>query len=174
MRKTIGRLAAIGSLAAGLAFGLMGGMPAGAATVPAPASCYQHSCDGLDPTLSYLNGTNPKAFCSAGAGDSSDLPNGVRVLGGGLLELRWGPNCQTNLTRFTPANNDEYWIWIKGSSGVTAGTGTDNPYDFSNEKGVAQYSDQVWSPGPAVAYVWDISTDQCIDFNQATEKTEPC
>lgn len=157
MRKTIGRLAGVGILAAGLAVGLAGGTPAGAATAPTPTPCYQHSCDGLDPTLSYLNGTNPKAFCSDGAGDASDLPDGVRVLGGGLLELRWGPNCQTNWTRFTPANNDEYWIWVLSSSGVTAGTGTDNPYDFSNARGVAHFGDQVWSqgacPGRCVGYL---------------------
>ena len=98
----------------------------------------------------------------------------MRVLGGGLLELRWGPKCQTNWTRFTPANNDEYWIWVISSSGVTAGTGKDNPYDFSNAKGVAHYGDQVWSQGPAMADVWDISTGQCVGFNQATEKTGPC
>lgn len=92
----------LGILATGLAVGLAGGTPAGAATAPAPAPtpCYQHSCDGLDPTLSYLNGTIPKAFCSDGAGDASDLPDGVRVLGGGLLEPRYGGNREEQPLRF--------------------------------------------------------------------------
>lgn len=134
--------------------------PALSAVVPLATPCSQHSCDGLDPTLSYLLRSNPRAFCSAGARNVSDLPGGKRVLGGGLLEMRWGPNCQTNWTRFTSANNDKYKILIVSSDGTLAGNGLNNGYTFSGAKGVAHYSDQVWSPGPAGAYVYDLTTGQ--------------
>jgi hypothetical protein len=36
--------------------------------------------------------------------------------------------------------------------------GLGNPYKFSGANGVAHYSDQVWSPGPASAKVYDVIT----------------
>jgi hypothetical protein len=69
-------------------------------------------------------------------------------------------------TRFTPGNNDTYWIWIVSSDGSWAGTGSDTFDQFSGQKGVGNYSDQVYSPGDAVAYVLDVSTDQEACFNQ--------
>jgi hypothetical protein len=54
----------------------------------------------------------------------------------------------TNWTRFTPANNDQYEIWVVRMSNpaVIAGNGVGQRYIFSNGQGVAHYSDQVYSP----------------------------
>jgi hypothetical protein len=167
MRTTFKLFIAAGALAVAAPMGLLGTTAAHAATAPTPTPCSQSTCDGLDPTLSYEQETSPPAFCNAGAQDVSDLPNGEAALGG-LLELRWGPNCQTNWTRFTPGNNDKYEIWVTSlSNGVWAGTGLYTPYIFSDANGVPNYSDQVYSPGPAAACVRDITTNSAdICFNQ--------
>jgi hypothetical protein len=155
-----------GAMAASLPIGLLG-TTAAQASVPGITPCAQNTCSFLDPTVTYLQGTNPKAFCSAGAQDVSDLPKGEPALGG-LLELRYGPNCGTNWTRFTPGNNDKYEIWVtRLSDGQWAGTGFENPDTFSNQSGVANYSDQMYSPGPAAACVRDVTTGSPnVCFNQ--------
>lgn len=86
----------------------------------------------------------------------------------GYLELRWGPNCSVNWTRFTPNNNDKYQIWVTNiNTGVWAGTGLYHSYQFSNSAGVSRFSDQVYAPDPepASACVEDMTTgspDYCI------------
>lgn len=152
----------------GVVAGLM--VAFGSVLVVAPAahavtgtSCTGTGCDGLDPTVSF----NPsKGECSAGARNVDDLPNGERAFGG-LLELRFGPNCTTNWTRFTPADNGTYEIWVtRLSDGVFAGTGKGNFYVFSGANGVGHFSDQVYSPGPAQACVFSDSFGTAICFNQ--------
>lgn len=119
--------------------------------------CSQNSCNFLDPTTSFNQSSG--AECSSGAFDVKDLPNGESALGG-LLELRFGPNCTTNWTRFTPGNNDQYEIWVtRLSDGEWAGTGRENPYIFSGGKGIAHFSDQMYCPGSAAACVRDITTN---------------
>jgi len=156
-----------GVMAASLPIGLLGTSAVQASVAPSPTACSQNSCSFKDPTLTYLQNTNPRAFCNAGAQDVSDLPNGESALGG-LLELRYGPNCGTNWTRFTPGNNDKYEIWVtRLSDGQWAGTGFETPFIFSNDSGVPAYSDQVYSPGPAAACVRDITTNSPdVCFNQ--------
>jgi hypothetical protein len=162
MGRTITRLAAACILAAGVPLGLVSTTAAHAAPAPTPKACAQGKCDGLDPTLSYLQGTNPKQFCSDGA--TSPL---IGTVLGGTLELRWGHNCQTNWTRFTPGNNDTYQIWVVNlTNGHWAGTGLYNRYQFSGANGVAHYSDQVYSPGPARADVYDVTTGQLACLTQ--------
>jgi hypothetical protein len=158
----------VGSIAAvGLSLGLLGGLgitAAHASVYPAHTPCSGNSCDYLDPGFSYQQYTNPPAYCSGGAGDSTDLPNGAWVLGG-LLELRWGPNCQTNWTRFTPGNDDHdfYSIWVqRDKDGATAG------YDFGQAPGVSQHTDQLYIPGPATACVHDHTLGEIACFDQAT------
>jgi hypothetical protein len=118
-------------------------------------SCSGNTCNGLDPNLSYTS----SGECGTGAMDAADLPHGEYALGG-LLELRWGPNCGTNWTRFTPADNDMYEITImRLSDRAWAGTGMYNGYFFSNAKGVSHYSDQIYVPGNAEACVFDVTTN---------------
>lgn len=124
-------------------------------------SCSGTSCDGLDPSASFNAGTGQE--CTTG--DSTVHSESVL---GGTLELRYGPDCGTNWTRFTPGNSDKYQIWVTNlDTGVWAGSGLYNSYVFSNSRGVSHYSDQVYSPGPAAACVEDETTnspDEC--YNQ--------
>ena len=123
---------------------------ASAATAVSGTACSGTSCDGLDPTASYTS----SGECGSGA---STVHSEAAL--GGTLELRYGPNCGTNWTRFTPGNNDTYEIWVTNlDSGVWAGTGLYHAYTFSNSAGVPNYSDQVYSPGPAAACVLDVTT----------------
>jgi Protein of unknown function (DUF2690) len=118
--------------------------------------CSADTCNGLDPNLS----SGPGGICAAGARNVNDLSSGEQGLGG-LLELRYGPNCGTNWTRFTPGNNDAYEIWVtRLGDGVWAGSGLNVPYQFAQQAGVAQYSDQVYAnSGPAAACVRDVTTN---------------
>lgn len=156
MRKSLKLLIVTSVMSAALPLGL-GLAVAGTAYAGTGTACSGNSCNGLDPTQSFNSGTG--AECSSGAFNVADLPNGESALGG-LLELRWGPNCGTNWTRFTPGNNDTYEIWVtRLSDGVWAGTGLFNPYIFSGARGVSHYSDQVYIPGNAAACVRDITTN---------------
>jgi hypothetical protein len=102
-------------------------------------ACSGTSCSGLDPTASFSSGTG--AECSG----SSTTPLAGSAFGG-TLQLRWGPNCQVNWGRFTPANNDKYQMFVTNeTTGVWAGTGLFNPFIFSNGSGVAHFSDQVFT-----------------------------
>jgi hypothetical protein len=123
--------------------------PVAHATTPNPTVCSNYTCDRTEPTTTV----NPSLQgCSVGAWTVVSTP-----FYGGLLEQRWGPNCSTNWTRFIPGNNDEYEIWVD-SHGVVAGAGTTgNPFDFSHDQGVAVWSSQVYSPGPAESCVWDVT-----------------
>jgi len=117
----------------------IGSMAAVASTASA-ASCSGNGCNGTDPIATG---------CSSGA---TTVLNGHYA--GGLLELRWSPTCQTNWTRFTPADNDTYSIWVtRLSDGEWAGDGLEHAYTFSGANGVSHYGDQVYSPGPASACV---------------------
>lgn len=127
--------------------------------------CFHDSCNGKDPGYTY----NPQtgAVCSSGAYNvlSRNVYNGSTFEG--TLQLRWGPNCGTNWTRFIPATNHAYRIWVtRLSDGVWAGDGLYNTYAFSNGSGGVYYSDQVYSPGPAQACVQDDNTNpvwyQCL------------
>lgn len=145
IRPTPGRLA-VTVMAVGLPLAVLAApVTAHAAVNPTPQPCDRNSCSGLDPTLSYEVGSNPKAFCADGAYTAYQ----VQALGG-TLELRWGPNCQTNWIRFTPSDNDTYEMGLYGTDAngnftAFAGDGLNNTYTFKG----ASYSDQVWSPGPA-------------------------
>jgi hypothetical protein len=126
--------------------------------------CFGDTCNGEDPANSFnqYSGTE----CSSGAWTvhSEQAPDV-----GGTLELRWGPSCLTNWTRFTPANNDQYEIWVVRMSNpaVIAGTGVGQRYIFSNGQGVAHYSDQVYSPNdPAAACVIDDTTRWSTCYTQ--------
>lgn len=154
MRRTIKGLIVTTIMAAGLPLGLLASTAASAGT---GFGCLGNTCNGLDPANSFNQ--NSLTECSSGATDVADLPHGESALGG-LLELRWGPNCGTNWTRFTPGSNDTYEIWVtRLSDGVWAGTGLSNPYTFSNGKGVIHYGDQVYVPGNAAACVRDVTTN---------------
>jgi hypothetical protein len=110
-------------------------------------------CSGLDPLHSYNFLTGKE--CGSGA---STLLS--RHILGGLLELRWGPHCAVNWTRFTPGNNDKYAIWVTNvHTGVWAGTGLYKTYTWSHQAHVVHYSDQVYAPDPqpASACVQDIT-----------------
>ncbi len=153
MRRNL-KLLILSIMAVGLPLSLAATTAAYAGT---GAGCLQNTCNGLDPAKSFNQNTGRE--CSSGASNVSDLPKGEPALGG-LLELRWGPNCGTNWTRYTPGNNDIYEIWvIRLSDGVWAGTGLDNADTFANKKGISQYSDQVYIPGNAEACVADVTTD---------------
>jgi hypothetical protein len=137
MRKTIKFFVTAAVMAAVPIIGLTAATAAYAGT---GTGCHGTSCSGLDPTVSYdyTNGGE----CSSGA---YTVPGYSGNVLGGYLELRWGPNCQTNWTRFTPGNNDKYEIWVTNiDTGVWAGSGLYNPYIFSNAAHVSHYSDQVW------------------------------
>jgi hypothetical protein len=117
MRKVIRLLVAATVITAAPVIGLTAASPAFAVT---GTGCAGNGflgipgCSGLDPLHSYnfLNGHE----CSSGAYTVLDK----HVLGG-YLELRWGPYCQTNWTRFTPGNNDEYQIMVvNATTGVWA------------------------------------------------------
>jgi hypothetical protein len=154
MRSSSKRLTAAAILAAGLPLALLAAPSSASASVaPQPRSCVKTGCNGLDPTLTYRSGSNPRAYCNAG---SRTIVNSERRVFGGTLELRWGPNCQTNWVRFTPSNNDAYGIGLYGSSLPKhfVGNGIDHAYVFSG-KGITRYSDQVYSPGPAKYCVAD-------------------
>jgi hypothetical protein len=152
----------------GLSLVLLGGLgitAAHASVYPAPTPCSGNGCDYLDPGFSYQQGTNPPAYCSDGAGDTTDLPYGAGVLGG-LLELRWGPNCQTNWTRFTPGNDDFYIISIQRD-----GENAISRYEFTQANGVSQHTDQLYAPYPILvqACVTDLNLSEKACFDQATE-----
>ena len=161
MRILSRKLLATGALGASLTLGVLA--VAQAASAGTGAECLGNSCSGLDPTHSFNQNTG--AECSSGASDPADLPNGIRVLGG-LLELRWGPDCQTNWARFTPGNNDAYDLFVRNKSGVWAGTGLGQTDFFIGDKGVSQYSDQVYSPGPAAACIIDDTTAASYCYGQ--------
>jgi len=158
MRKVIRFLAAATVIAAAPVIGLTAASPAYAAV--SGTGCAGNgfltipSCSGLDPLHSYnfLNGHE----CSSGAYTVL-----ARHVLGGYLELRWGPYCQTNWTRFTPGNNDEYEIMaVNATTGVWAGSGRYNYYIWSHQAGIIHYTDQVFAPDPQPAHgcVRDITT----------------
>jgi hypothetical protein len=104
------------------------------------ASCSGYGCDGTDPSATGCSVSSSTILTTHYAG--------------GLLELRWGPNCQTNWARFTAADNATYSVWVtRLSDGVWAGNGLYNPLTFSNNQGNGAYTDQVYSPGAASACV---------------------
>jgi hypothetical protein len=158
MRKMIRILIAACVIAAIPAIGLTAASTAYAGT---GTSCYGNGisalgvaqCNGLDPAQSYNFSSGGE--CSSGA----STPLSENVLGG-YLELRWGPNCATNWTRFTPGNNDEYAIWVTNTdTGVWAGNGLYRTYVWSGQANISHYSDQVFAPDPqpASACVQDIT-----------------
>jgi hypothetical protein len=156
------KLLATGALGVSLVLGTL--TTAQAAYAGTGAGCLGNTCSGLDSTQSFNQ--NTKAECSSGASDSADLPNGTNVLGG-LLELRWGPNCQTNWARFTPGNSDTYYLEVENNSRVWAGTGLYHLDIFSGKKGISQYSDQVYSPGPAATCIYDYTTGGNYCYEQS-------
>ena len=161
MRISSRKLLATGALGASLTLGML--TAAQAAYAGTGVGCQGNSCSGLDPAQSFNQNTG--AECSSGASDVADLPNGTRVLGG-LLELRWGPNCQTNWARFTPGNNDSYDLLVRNANGVWAGTGLNQDDFFIGQKGISQYSDQLYSPGPAAACIIDDTTHAGYCYEQ--------
>jgi Protein of unknown function (DUF2690) len=121
--------------------------------------CYHDSCNGKDPGYTYNSHTG--AVCSSGAYNVLSSNIYYQSTFEGTLQLRWGPNCGTNWTRFLPATNREYQIWVtRLSDGLFAGHGLYQTYMFSGGSGGVYYSDQVYSPGPAQACVQDDSVGQ--------------
>ena len=150
-------------------FAVIGGLvlAAAAALVAAPAAqadtptfCYQLTCDRTEPTTT-ANYFSEKS-CSAGAWTVLSA-----LAFGGLLEQRWGPNCETNWTRFTPADSDEYGIYVVNMrNGSIAGAGsTEQPFYFSGFER-AGWTSQVFALNmPALSCVWDVTTnskDVCV------------
>ena len=131
--------------------------PAAQAANPTPCSIY--SCDRTEPTTT-ANGEGD--LCSAGATTVAH-----RSAFGGLLEQRWGPNCGTNWTRFTPENSDRYGIYVVNEKdGEVAGAGnTSQPFYFSGYQ-VTAWTSQVYADHmPAASCVFDVttnSTDLCV------------
>lgn len=136
-------------LAAAPAIGLSA---AGIAHAGTGTACTGGRCSGLDPNASFNSSTG------AECGGNATSPRSASAFGGSL-ELRWGPNCQVNWTRFTPANNHRYQIWVTNqTTGVWAGDGLYKDHIFTGRSGVAEYSDQVWAgPDPASACVDDLT-----------------
>jgi hypothetical protein len=128
-------------------------------------ACTGTQCDGLDPTMSYELDSNPPAICSAGAYDTTDLPNGGTVLGG-FFELRFGPNCQTNWVRWIPPTNDEYQIsiWQEDFAGDYGNALIVD--DFSGKAGQQQYTNQRYAPFPVVVVIKDLTTGQSDLYKQ--------
>jgi hypothetical protein len=114
----------------------------GLSTPANAASCSGYGCDNTDPIATG---------CSSNA--TTPLSGGAF---GGALELRWGPGCQTNWTRFTPADSGTYSIWVVRRSPAAEGT----HYTFSG--GGAHYSDQLYAPGDAGACVSHNGQTKCI------------
>jgi hypothetical protein len=143
-------------LSLGVVFAFVPAAQAGTGT-----ACSGNQCSGKDPTQTFepISG----AECSSGAVDTADYPFGKSVFGG-TLELRWGPNCMTNWTRFRPANNGKYDIWVANcTTGEFAGNGPFNFYTFSG--GGTHYSDQVYAgnePAQACVYSYTDNIDDCI------------
>jgi len=132
--------------------------------VPASAGtgtpCYQSSCNGLDPTTSYNRYTGYE--CNSGA---SPVPGGsIANVYGGTLEMRWGPDCSVNWTRYTVGTHDQsyvgahFWISIESSTGVTS------YYHFTGQNGVTYYGNEVYSPGPAT---------MCLGFDSTGIPPQP-
>jgi Protein of unknown function (DUF2690) len=134
-------------------------LAAGSMLVVSPAyaggggpTCYHEACTGQDPV---------QTGCSSGA---YTVLSGPAL--GGTLKLRWGPNCETNWTQFTlpPANYHTYQIWVmRWSDGLVIGNGHQT-LSVYNSQGGTYYTDQIWSPGPAEACVYDNNayTQVCI------------
>jgi hypothetical protein len=165
-RLVVAIVSAVG-LSLGL-LGMLGPTAAHAATlIDQPQACYQYSCDGLDPSFSFEVNTSPHAYCA----DGSSPVYGVNILGG-YLELRWGPNCQTNWARFTPGDNDLYHLYVERDDNppAIAGNGLGRDYIFSGAQGVTQYTDQVYSPGPARLCVDDVTFQASACYDQATNQ----
>ncbi len=83
---------------------------------------------------------------------------------GGTLEMRWGPDCSVNWTRYTVGTNSQdytgshFWISIESSSGVTS------YYNFTGQNGVTYYGNEVYSPGPAT---------MCLGINTSGISPQP-
>jgi hypothetical protein len=135
-------------------------LAAGSLLVVSPAyavptgACYHDTCTAQDPYQTF----NQFSLVGCGVGEY-----GVRTgypPFGGTLRLRWGPNCETNWTKFTPADNNPYQIEVtRLADGVSVGDGY-NPYQFSSGSGVVHWTDQIYSPGPAKACVQRYSHNQ--------------
>jgi hypothetical protein len=159
MRKAIKFFVLAAVIAAVPVISLTASTAAYAGTIP--TACNGTNCSGLDPMYSF-NSLSLQG-CAVGAGDvwAGDVL-------GGYLELRWGPNCQTNWTRFTPGNSDAYQISVENlDTGVWAGTGLYNWYYWVNQAHISHYSDQVYTgPQPAAACVWDLTTEGYYCYEQ--------
>jgi hypothetical protein len=134
------------ALAAGLAIAagpLVAFAPAAFAGTGTP--CRPVSCNNLDPTQSYNIYTGVEC-------DNPASTVGNTTAFGGYLELRWGPNCIVNWTRFAPAHSGTYKITTtRLSDGVTT------TYQFSGAPGVSYYDNEVYAPDAAQACVTELS-----------------
>lgn len=112
---------------------------------PGPTKCSGTGCDNLDPTESVNASTG--ASCSAGA---TTATGGSVNADNGLLELRWGQNCQVNWARFTPsASGAKYRIWASRESPSAS---TDR-YEFTTTAQLQEFSNQVYAPSAARACI---------------------
>jgi hypothetical protein len=139
---------ASGLLAAIMAVAVMIGPSASAGT---GTGCYQNSCNNLDPTKSYNSHTGQE--CTTGDYTVHSIP-----AFGGTLDLRWGPDCTVNWTRFTPSQGNTYYqIWTVRESDNYATT-----YEFLGQAGVGYYDNEVYIPGNAGACVSEWNGSQWL------------
>lgn len=122
----------------------LGAVAVATASAGTGRSCYQSSCDGLDPTSSYNSHTG--AECSTGA---YTVPGGSQKAYGGLLEMRWGPDCQVNWARFTVGTTDPSFDGYTFVLSTTSSDGHTTSYSFTGDQGVTYYGNEEYSPGPA-------------------------
>ncbi|MBB2745541.1 UNVERIFIED_ORG: hypothetical protein FHR35_005404 [Microbispora rosea subsp. rosea] len=60
-----------------------------------------------------------------------------------MLELRWGPNCETNWGRFTQTvSGGRYSVWVQRQNPDLTVPG----YEVTAQAAVNYYSDQAWAP----------------------------
>lgn len=110
---------------------------------PTKKVCSNIGCDNKDPTLT-LN--SAEVACSA---DATTAVGGSMSADGGLLELRWGPNCNVNWARFIPGvTGVTYHIWASRQSPVPVNT---DEYEFSSTANLSEFSNEVYAPSPVKA-----------------------
>lgn len=103
------------------------------------AACYSSKYDNTDPF------SNPYQNCGVGQYPVFSVADPW----GGTLQLRWGPNCQTNWARLVPSNSLTHRIWVERQLSNFFSVG--NKFQFSVPAGVPAWSDQLYAPHQARA-----------------------
>jgi hypothetical protein len=132
----------------------LGGIFAIPASAGTGTACYQKSCDGHDPNSSYNSQTGQE--CSTAA---YTVPGGYfSNVYSGTLEMRWGPDCAVNWTRYTVGTHDSNYNGAHFYITTTASDGSSTTYDFIGQGGVTYYGNEEFSPGPATMCLGIISS----------------